>query len=55
LKNWKTTTAGILTILIGVLTGVVMPYLHGQPINTQVVLGAVTAGATGILASDSGK
>jgi FtsH-binding integral membrane protein len=53
MKDWKTTTVGIFTILVGVVTGVVLPMLNGHPVNTAVVLTALTTGATGILASDS--
>jgi hypothetical protein len=53
MKDWKTTTAGLLTIAAGIATAVVVPYLHGQAIQPGVLLAALTAGATGILASDS--
>jgi hypothetical protein len=53
MKDWKTTAAGILTILVGLITGVIMPFLHNAPIQTGVFLPALTAGVAGILASDS--
>jgi len=52
MKDWKTTLAGVLTIIAS-LAGAGLTYLHGQPVNTSVLLAGLTAGATGILASDS--
>jgi uncharacterized membrane protein (DUF441 family) len=54
LKDWKTTVAGMLTIIV-TLAGAGLAYLHGQPINSAALIAGLTAGATGILASDSTK
>jgi hypothetical protein len=53
MQDWKTTLAGVLTIVITLATAG-LAYLHGQPINTASVLTAVTAGVGLIHASDSG-
>jgi hypothetical protein len=55
MKNWKTTTAGVLTILVAVIHGVVLPMLAGQPANLAEVMGAVTVGSGLILAHDAVK
>lgn len=52
MKDWKTTVAGILTI-IGTLSAAGLSYLHGQPINATTTLAGVTAGIGLIHASDS--
>ncbi len=52
MKDWKTTLAGVLTILVAVATAG-LAYLHGQPVNTAATLTAVTAGVGLIKASDS--
>lgn len=53
MKDWKTTTAGVLTFLVGLITFVALPYLHGQPVNVNGFLAATGTGITGFLASDS--
>jgi uncharacterized membrane protein (DUF441 family) len=51
-KDWKTTVAGVLTILVTLGTAG-LSYLHGQPINTAVALYGITTGVGLIHASDS--
>lgn len=53
MKDWKTTTAGVLTFVGGLIGFVLLPYLHGQPINVNGFLATTGTGITGFLASDS--
>jgi hypothetical protein len=53
MKDWKTSTAGVLTILVGFITFVALPYLHGQAPNIAGFLATLAPGFAGILASDS--
>ena len=55
MKDWKTTTAGVLTILAGFIGFVALPYLHGQPPNITGFITTVTGGMAGICARDSTK
>jgi hypothetical protein len=50
--HWRTTTAGILTI-IGGLTNALLEYVNKQPVNLSVLGGAITAGVGLIAAADS--
>jgi hypothetical protein len=52
MKDWKTTTAGILTLVIA-LAGAGLQYLHGQPVNLPVLGAALTAAAGLWKAADS--
>jgi hypothetical protein len=52
MKDWKTTLAGVLTI-VGTLATAGLAYLHGQPINTGATLAGITAGVGLIKAADS--
>lgn len=52
MKDWKTTAAGVATILVGVLNAGLELY-HHQPVN-MTVLGAAFASGVGLIhASDS--
>lgn len=53
MKDWKTTTAGVLTIVGGFIGFVALPYLHGQPPNITGFVATLGPGITGVLASDS--
>ena len=55
MKDWKTSTAGVLTILVGLITFIALPYLQGHPPNLTGFIGSITAGGGLIAASDSGK
>lgn len=55
MKNWKTTTAGILSIVVGAITFVVLPYLHGTPMNIEGFVATIGPGIAGILAHDAVK
>lgn len=50
--HWKTTTAGILTILAG-LTKAGLEYLHNQPIDYTTLWASITAGIGLIKAADA--
>ena len=52
MKDWKTTFAGIATILGG-LCAAGLDLYHHQPLNTPVLIGTITAGVGLIHASDS--
>ena len=52
MKDWKTTTAGVLTI-IGTLATAGLAALHGQPLNYPAVIAGVTTGVGLIHAADS--
>jgi hypothetical protein len=52
MKDWKTTTAGILTIL-GTLSTAGLALYHGQPLNFPVLAASLSAGVGLIHASDS--
>jgi hypothetical protein len=54
MKNWKTTAAGVLTILVGLGTAA-LNYLHGQPVDVKMLAATVTSGAGLIHAADSKK
>ena len=54
LVNWKTTAAGILTMLVGV-TGLFGVTIAGSmPMSSQAAIGLIVAGLTGLAASDAG-
>lgn len=53
MNNWKTTTAGVLTIVVGLITFVLVPLLNGQPINIGAFTATLGPGIAGILASDA--
>ena len=55
MKDWKTTAAGVLTILVGFITFIAVPYLHGQAPNIAGFTATLAPGITGILASDTAK
>ncbi len=52
MKDWKTTLAGVLTIIVTLGTAA-LSYLHGQPINTSTTIAGITAGVGLIHAADS--
>ena len=52
MKQWKTSLAGVLTIIAG-LANAGLEYLHGQPVNMTTLLASVTSGIGLIHASDS--
>jgi hypothetical protein len=52
MKDWKTTLAGVLTI-VGTLTTAGLAFLHQQPVNIPTVIAGLTAGAGLIKAADS--
>lgn len=52
MKDWKTSLAGVLTIIVTLAT-TGLAYLHGQPINTTATLAGVTTGIGLIKAADS--
>jgi len=52
MKNWKTTTLGILTIL-GTLVNAAIQYLHGQHVDVSVTFAGITAGWGLLHASDA--
>jgi hypothetical protein len=52
MKDWKTTVAGILTI-VGALATAGLAYLHNQPVNTGATFTAITVGVGLIKAADS--
>jgi uncharacterized membrane protein (DUF441 family) len=52
MKDWKTTLAGIATI-VGGLCGAGLNLYHNQPVNTTTLLASITAGVGLIHASDS--
>lgn len=54
MKDWKTTVAGVLTIL-GTLTTAGLGYLHQQPVNLPAVIAGLTTGVGLIHAADSAK
>ena len=53
MKDWKTTLAGVLTI-VGTLTAG-LAYLNKQPINTAATLAGIMTGIGLIKAADSAK
>lgn len=53
MKDWKTTTAGVLTIVVGLISFVMLPYLHGQAPNITGFVATLGPGLAGVLASDS--
>lgn len=54
MKDWKTTLAGILTI-VGTLATAGLAYVHGQPINTTATFAGISMGVGLIKAADSTK
>jgi hypothetical protein len=52
MKDWKTTLAGIATI-VGGLCGAGLNLYHNQPVNTTALLASITAGVGLIHAADS--
>jgi hypothetical protein len=52
MKDWKTTAAGIATIVGGICAAVVEYHNH-QPVNTGALIAAFTAGVGLIKAADS--
>jgi uncharacterized membrane protein YjjP (DUF1212 family) len=52
MKDWKTTLAGVATIL-GTLCSAGLALYHGQPLNFPVVTAGITAGIGLIHAADS--
>jgi uncharacterized membrane protein (DUF441 family) len=52
MKDWKTTLAGVLTIVV-TLASAGLSYLHGQPVNTTATLAGVSTGLGLIKAADS--
>ena len=52
MKDWKTTLAGIATIL-GALCGAGLNLYHGQPVNVPVLVATIGAGVGLIKAADS--
>jgi uncharacterized membrane protein (DUF441 family) len=54
MKDWKTTLAGVLTI-VGTLTAAGLAYLNKQPINTAATLAGIMTGIGLIKAADSAK
>jgi hypothetical protein len=52
MKNWKTTTLGVLTI-VAALSNAGAEYLNGHPINMLTLGAAITAGWGLIHASDA--
>jgi uncharacterized membrane protein (DUF441 family) len=52
MKDWKTTLAGVLTILVTLATAG-LAYLHGQPVNTTATIAGITTGVGLIHAADS--
>lgn len=54
MKDWKTTLAGIATILGGLCSAGLKLYQH-QPLDMPVLIGTLTAGIGLIKAADSGK
>lgn len=54
MKDWKTTAAGVLTI-VGAVAAAALAYLHGQPVNTTALIATLTAGVGLIHAADSTK
>lgn len=52
MKDWKTTLAGVLTI-VGAITSAGLAYLNKQPINTTATFTALTVGVGLIKAADS--
>lgn len=52
MKNWKTTTLGILTIL-GTLINAAVAYLHGQHVDVPTTLAGLTGGWGLIHAADA--
>ncbi len=58
MQNWKTTTSGILTALVAVITSVVLPLLDGQDLNGESLITAIVSIITAvglICAKDSGN
>lgn len=58
MKNWKTTTSGILTALVAIITAVVLPLLNDQSLNGDAIVTAVMSIITAlglICARDSGN
>lgn len=52
MKDWKTTAAGIATI-VGALAGAGLNLYNHQPVNTTVLIASITAGVGLIHAADS--
>jgi hypothetical protein len=52
MKDWKTTLAGVLTI-VGTLTTAGLAYVNKQPVNMGATIAGITAGVGLIHASDS--
>jgi uncharacterized membrane protein (DUF441 family) len=52
MKDWKTTLAGVLTI-VATLAGAGLSYLHGQPINFTATTAGLSMGVGLIKAADS--
>lgn len=52
MKDWKTTLAGVATI-VGGLCAAGLNLYHGQPLNSPVLTGTITAGIGLIHAADS--
>lgn len=52
MKNWKTTSAGIATILAGVAAALAQ-YSHGQPVDLTVLFSALVTGIGLIAAHDA--
>lgn len=49
MKNWKTTTSGILTIILPIL-GMLLKWLNGEPITNSdlAILSAAATSGTGL-------
>ena len=57
MKNWKTTTSGILTALVAVITAIIIPLLNSETLNADSIVTAVMSIITAIgliCAKDSG-
>jgi len=54
MKDWKTTLAGVLTI-VATLATAGLAYMHGQPVNVVTTFAGITAGVGLIKAADSAK
>jgi uncharacterized membrane protein (DUF441 family) len=52
MKDWKTTAAGVLTIVVTLGTAG-LALLHGQPVNMTTTVAGITAGVGLIQAADS--
>lgn len=48
MKNWKTTTSGILTALVAIITAIVIPLLDGTSLNGDAVVTAIMSVITAL-------